>query len=433
MKKLFSKVFDKHHKIERFGISFLVLVLMFVAIVVSLASTSYRINHQTLSSKAMYTDSFTMSRTQAKADVKGIYTNKDHTKSLVLVKFEDVSKLSIDANNYTAFLRGYDQNKGGICNLTSNPKGALYILGTSGYMAFYFVDKEGMEPQIWHLTLRNDKELRNVTSSDVEVDTESGQTSQYAEYDLGDIYFNPVASEATYIECLDNDVVTVRDIYEACIARSTEQTIRATLAADLKSMRADLATISEYAQRLEAYGIAINKTYPCIDGDYIVNQDGTVVATMDTSSAVGTYKEDDVLYLKSNTVLAGGVDFDWYNGNIFDGYLTKLAGSKSIDSYVDSITKSKDEDDKTVDTTWYYKTNGKEFTLNSSSGFSQTTTDINSAISGLQSAWDTYYQRKKQYETVDLMSLLELDYQVMNIESNYSVNGDSDTWLSVTR
>lgn len=432
MKSMLKKLFDKHHAMERFGVSFLVLTIIFASITLSVASTSYRKKHQALSSKAMYTQEFKMSRSQTQGNVVGVYTNKDHTKALLMLKFDDVSKMSVDANNYTVFLRGFDQNKGTITNLSSNPQGALYMFGSSGYMAVYFVDKGGIEPQIWYLTLRNDKELTNVDSENVNIDSDSGQSEQYAQYDLTDIYFNPTASKAVLADCLEKDVVTVRDMYEECVARTAETEIRDKLTADLKDMRADLATILEYEQRLDAYGIAINPTYPCISGDYIVNQDGAIVATMDMSVAVEPYKEDDTLYLKSSTTLAGGTDFNWQDGNIFEGYLTNLAGANTVESYIETITNPTTSDDKTLEKKWYYKSNGKEFSINTASGFTQTTSDINSAIQGLEATWETYLNHKIQYETKDLVSLLELDYQILNVESNYTVN-NSEKLLRVTK
>jgi hypothetical protein len=432
MKKFFKTVFDKHHGIERFGLSFLVLLIIFCSITGSLIVTSYKVNHQALTSKAVYTTDFTMSRSSVKGTVEGVFTNQDKTKALLLLKFDDISKLSVDANNYTVFLRGYDQNKDDIQSLKSNPSGAIYMFGTSGYMGIYFVDTAGFENQIWYLTLRNDKELTNVSSEDVDIDEDSGESSQYAEYDLANIYFNPAASEATIVSCLDNDVVTVRDMYEECIARADETEIREALTSDLKDMRADIATILEYEQRLEAYGIALNDTYSCIAGDYIVNQDGAIVASMDQTVAIESYKESDTLYLKSNHTLSGGVDFNWQDGTIFDGYLTSLAGAQTVESYIETITNPTYQDDKTISKTWYYKSSGKEFTISSSSGFTQEASDINSAIQGLESTWESYYVHKQNYETKDLVSLLELDYQIMNVESNYTVN-NSENMLRITK
>jgi hypothetical protein len=432
MKNFFKKIFDKHHAIERFGISFLILTIVFCAITGSIISTSYKKNHQALADTAIYTTEFTMSRTQTKGTVEGIFTNKDNTKALILLHFENMSNMSVDANNYTIFLRGINNNKMEIEPLESNPTGALYIFGSSGYMGLYVVDKQGLQSQIWYMTLRNDKELTNVNEENVQISEDSGQTEQYAKYDLADIYFNPAAKNATVVSCLDNDVVTVRDMYEECITRPQEAELRAELDANLKDMRADLATILEYEQRLDSYGIAINNPYPCIMGDYITNANGEIVATMDMAAATVNYKEDDVLTLHTTSTLAGGANFDWRNGDLFTGYLTSLAGASTVESYIENLQFPSYTDDKQINDTWYYKSSGKEFSIKSASGFTETNKDINMAIQGLESSWDSYYLHKKTYQTDTLVKLLELDYQIMNAESNYTVNNKSDL-LRITK
>lgn len=430
MKDFFKKVFDKHHKMERFGVSTLVILILMSILTTTIGMKSYRDNHQALTDKAIYTTEFTMSRSQAKGHVVDIFTNEAKTSALVLLKFDDVSQISVDANNYVVFLRGYDLNKNEKVKMESNPSGAIYMFGTTGYMGIHLVDKQGLANQITYMTIRNDKELTNVDSENIEL--EEGVDSQYATYDLTDIFFNMGANNTTVVKCLDNDVLTVRDMYEECVARYREKEIKDKLETDLNKMRSDLVQIAEYEQRLNNLDIAINKPYDVIDGDYIVNADGKAVASMDYTATLEKYTEGEHLQLVSTNVCVGGVDFDWYNGNVYDGYINNLKGSMTAQEYVNQFsTDPNTSDDIMLDSKWYYKSSGKEFIL-SQGGFSQTSTDIQTSITGLQGAWQAYYGDKRNYECVDLISLLELDYEVMNVDNNYTVNNNKNAFV-ITR
>lgn len=424
-------IFDKHHGIERFGLSFMALVLCLGTLTAFIGVTSINKRSQKLTTQAVYTTEFSMSRSKVSGQVKGIFTDVDHTKALILLKFDDISKISIDANNYTMFLRGWDLNKNEIVPLESNPSGAIYMLGTTGYMAIYMADASGFENQICYLTIRNDKELVNVSAKNVNIDNIPNE--QYAEYDLADIYFNMGATGTTVADCLSQDVFTMRDMYEECVVRAREAEIRTALDADMRAMRADLILISEYAQRVSSYDIALNLPTDAIKGDYIVNTKGETVAIMDPNTAMMSYVDGEPLYLMSDYVCKGGVDFDWYNGTIYDGYINKLRGEKSAQEYVTSLMTPVDTDVNAAEATWYYSSSGQPFEMVSGTGgFTNTTKEIKQAIVDLTGSWGTYLAHKKQYQCVTLMNLLELDYEVMNVDSNYTVNNSADSFR-VTR
>jgi len=441
IKFLKTYIFDKHHGIERFGLLFIALTICLSLLTASIGVESFQKKHQQLTNQAMYTTAFTMSRSQVSGKVVGIYTDANHTKALLLLKFDDVSKISLDANNYTLFLRGWDLNKNELAPLQSNPSGAIYMLGNTGYMGIYLVDAAGFKNQVCYLSIRNDKELDNVSADNVNID--KIPNAQYAEYDLADIYFNMGATGTTVADCLSQDVLTVRDMYEECVVRAKEAEIRTLLDADLRSMRADLILISEYTQRLSSYDIAINAPMEAITGDYmvngIINDDGSrnIVASMDPSVKVAAYTEGEPLYLMSDYVCKQGVDFDWYGSSVFKGYINALRGTKSAQEYVSGLmqltkTDSTDTSLQIPDKQWYYRSSGADFSSVTDGGFSKTNSDIQTAINDLMGAWQTYLSHKTAYQCTDLMSLLELDYDVMTVDNNYTINNSADM-LRVTR
>lgn len=424
-----QKVTDKHHRIERFGVMAIVCAVILGICTGSIAVKHHKDTHQMLSNQAVYTTDFTMSRSGTTGHVVDVFVNQSKTNALVLLKFDDMSRMSIDANNYYIFLRGCT-NDGKPLPLEYNPSCALYVFGTTGYVGLQMVDKSGFPNQITYMTMRNDKELTTAQ----EINPDELTNAQYAELDLCDIFFNVGANDATVVSCLDNDVVTVRDMYEECVARSREAQIKARLEQDLADMRIDLALISEYSQRLTNLDIALNSPYPVIAGDYIVNKDGVAVGSMDYTAQLADYTEGEHLRLISSSVCSGGVDFDWYNGSVHEGYINGLKGDMTPQEYVNSLMSHQEGesgDDTTTQSDWYFKSSGAKFVF-AQGQFTQAASDIQNAITGLEGAWNSYYTHKLAYETVDLIELLALDYEVMSVDNNFTVNNSQNSF-SITK
>ena len=98
------KVVGSHYAIERFGILFLTLLFCMGLLVSSIFGKQVEFNNRALSGNAVYTRSFTMSQTGSTGSVLGVYTNRAHTKCLILLHFDDMSVLPIDANEYSLFI-----------------------------------------------------------------------------------------------------------------------------------------------------------------------------------------------------------------------------------------------------------------------------------------------------------------------------------------
>ena len=163
-----------------------------------------------------------------------------------------------------------------------------------------------------------------------------------------------------------------------------ELNIRNTLDADLQKMQTDLDTISEYKTRLESLGIQVPDLPEMIAGDVIKNNNGI---------------------WELQVSLNGGVMYEWQNHSLNNGGYIEGASADDIQSMIDSARY--DVAVPEFDTHWYY-TDGTEFIL-SQDGFSQTSTDIQNAITGYEGACNAYVADKTKYQCTDLISLLELE------------------------
>lgn len=416
---------DSHHKIERFGVTFLILMVCMTAVLCSIVYKVHKDDSHQLTEKAIYTKNFTTSKTGIGGKVENIYTNKAHTKVFLLLKFDDVASVSTNANDYKMFLTGSSLDMTPI-HLSVNPTGAFYVFGSSGYMGVYLSDVRRFDNQILDLVVRSNKEIVQNANSD---SSEENQDGSFAKYDQFEIYFNAGGSDADIAEFLEtSDVIEISDIYEEIITRPNEMELRTILASDLETLRTDMDRIQEYARRVRDDGIALNVPPDLVAGDTIVDADGNIIASLNPDDVVTPVKEDTVLYLKTDTVCSKGVDFNWQDSFIKDGYLTHMVQDGFTPAqYLSSIYADTKSDVFNVSYTWY-RTDGTEFNYNSN-GALQSDTQINTDIQNLTTAWYTYYNDKKNYQCNDLISLLVMEMEVINSDTNFTLN-DSENVLT---
>ena len=106
----FFRRFGPHYAIERFGVMFLSLFTAMCILLVSIGISKFRYDTQSLSGMAVYTNAFSMSLSGTEGSVRGVYSNNDHTKAFVLLKFADMTNLPVKASDYSLYLTGADRD-----------------------------------------------------------------------------------------------------------------------------------------------------------------------------------------------------------------------------------------------------------------------------------------------------------------------------------
>lgn len=401
-----------HYRMERFTLLFCVLSVCLVLVMGFCAAADIRSHNVELGSKALYTTEFTTSRTNVTGEVDKVYTSKDKTKAFVLMKFSDVDKMSTNAENYQAFLTGASV-KGNQAGLKSYPSGSIYVFGTTGYMGVYLVNTEGFPTQILDLTIRCNSELSE-TTTDVSSDDAKDDAS-FAKHDQFKVYFNPCASDATNIACLDSGKAPSKlDLYNQTVVDTEKKAIEEKLTTDLETMRTNLNQIQEYTDRLKnTDNIQVPDTPSVIAGDSITQD-----------------PETKKYMVKFKTVVDGGYDFDWQNTSIEDGWLDKLIAktdspTMTYDQYFAMQAKARKNSTQgnSIDTDikWTFNDGTLLEDLNSG-GSSEKYTSVNKDCQKLVAAWNTYYQNKTNYQTDDLESLLSLEATAKQVQESASVN-----------
>ena len=424
------KLFDSHHKIERFGILFGILMVFLIADLALIAKRNVTLDKNSLASTSLYSSSFTTSRTQQSGNILGIYANEEQSRVFILLEWNNINNVSTDATTYQLFLRGSKTN-GNHADMKSSPSGILYMFGSTGYMGIYLENTvtdddgntvlEAFPSQILYMIVRANDEIVGVTGSLNYADT------SFNNYDQFDFYFNPGATNVTAVDFLEKDLedMDVQTIYEELVIRSQETELKENLNAQLKSMVTDMQQIAEYTNRLTNLGISVSDMVDEIAGDTIVNQDGQIVGTFVYGGTEASVKDTDTLYLATDYIVEGGLDLDWQSRSVTDGWLDDLRGDMTITQYLSSLS-SASVTYSTLPRTWYY-TDGTEFSYSSDIA-SSTETTINDTINSLTSAWNTYRSDKVTYQTTMQLNLLKLENEYLSAGGYFTLN-DSEGML----
>lgn len=404
---------DAHHKMERFGILFLCLILALGSTTLSIGAKHIKDSSQQLTDQVIYTKTFETSLSGVSGTVENIYTNRSRTKAFILLKFSDVSDISVDANEYQMFLTGSNLNQEKT-DLDINPSGSIYMFGSTGYMGIYLVENRGFQQQILDLVVRNN---RNLLKRDLSSKTDL--TESFRKFDQFRIYFNAGGTSSTVSTLLDQDKMpAVSDLYGEFILKSKEKELRKTLDATEQQMKLDLDKIQEYTKRLTDRRPAITPSLvPLVIAD-------------------DSYQErDGKLYFDFKHTVPTGFSFNWRDGLIQTGYLKALAKNESVVAYLKART-SETEETKSLDekvTFEPFMSSKVEWlssagtTIDTSASAIATTSDqtLLRDINDLQSAWRTYYSNKSRYQTTELKELLLMELELLQADSNFTLNQSS--------
>lgn len=414
IKAFLSKVgFDKHHRFERFGVIFSSLVLV-LAIITSVAFVGkLQMDNKNLTNKVVYTTKFKTSLTNIEGSVNNIYRSRDNTKVFIVLNISDMSSISVNAKNYQMFLTGCktvgDTVEGAVLEHPT-VNGSIYMFGSTGYMGIYLVDNKSFPSQIYDLVIRcNSRIVSSASSLDTD-ENGNNEGNSFTKYDQFRIYFNPGGAECDTADFLDKDNWNIIDAYEECVSRKQEKELRDILAKDIETLQLNLSAIDEYIERLKNLNVVVPDASPLIAGDEVI-------------------EEDDHLVFKPKHVLATGFDFDWYNGSIKDGYLDALCGDLTYTQYLNKKRAEVEGSQLNLGSIEWVMTDGTKVNdLDTSVANNKTIVDTTGLLSD---TWNTYYSNKQKYECTDLKSLLNLELDTRNVESDYTINSDKDTALIV--
>lgn len=416
---------DSHHMIERFGVMVGILAVTGALLGVSGVGFSIEKNRKQLGSQAVYTQTFKTSKTNIPGEVTGVYSSKDKSKAMVLLKFENVVQVAADAKDYQSFLTAANLS-GGQELPKGSPKGSIYVFGTTGYIGVYLVNAGGFDSQVLNLTMRAKSELvvpNSVNSNKDKID------SSFSNFDQWRVYFNPGASEAKHVDSLDGATPDPKQMFYEMVTVPKEDETRTLLDGDLKKMQTTLADVEEKTNRLNTTTVGNTGVKVVAPGAMDPSRVPVQIAGDKVTGKEKTDKAASTLKLESKHTLSGGYDFDWRSGTVLKGYLDAMTPAGM--DYVTFLSKKGSEPSESIDVSdrtmaWTLSDGQLLANVNLSNPAYAT---VSENVKNLTAAYTAYFAAKQTYESNDLPKLLNLEVELRSVEANTTTNTDKNVLL----
>lgn len=411
---------DSHHAIERFGVIFGAIVVSCVVIFSATGVSAFANNQEALSSKALYTPTFSTSKTGIGGEVPGVFVNAARTRAMVLMRFKDTTKVSVNAQDYRGFLTGSSRSLNQE-SLHTKVSGSVVVFGSTGYMGVMLDSDKPFDPQVMNLTMRSNTELV-YKEGGASTDKDLPADGSFQKFDQWRVFFNPGGSEATVSPALDAPKEDVGAIFNEVVVAAQEKTIRDTMDGQLALMQTDLNRINDATAELGRTSadsgrlrLVAPQVPKQISGDVVEGK----ARIGDTAST---------LKLKTGVVLPTGYNFDWRGGSVMGGYLKGLISDGS--GYVSYLaTRAKEPRDE-------FRINEMKWTLNDGSDlksdYNGTTTvkPLTDIMNKLTQAYQDYYKDKSTYQIDQYKQLLDLEVSLRNVESNSTTNSSKEAMVT---
>lgn len=421
-------MFNKHYKMERFG----VLFVFFVTLIMIIYGVSIKIatdnNKMTLTNQVLYSkDEMVWSLSGKKISVKEVYRNEDYTKAFILFYMVPEEMTSIKANRYKVFITSIGDTK-----ITHDISGTMYVFGGTGYFGLSLYDNQGFEPTIADIVIRD----KGFVFDNQEMDsTYEGMDQTYATYNQTFFDMNLHGKDAVVAKFLNNDDASISDIYAQTVATFEQAELYEQLSDDLKEYDKYLKQVARYKDELISYGFGNIPAIPaCIAGD-IISSDPmstidnplifeesmldltTDVISSDYMNNVNTTTDEEMvvdldmqnIYMSTKFVFPGGIQFNYQDMELGTNYLDTMLPNNL--SYAEWLVK-KTSDAEIYNRTWYNTKytllmNGSEYI--SDVNLNPNSTMFDTAIKNYDTAITNAINKKKSYQTEHLPKILALE------------------------
>lgn len=418
---------DSHHAIERFGLMFTTFVLLGVLVVGASGAAALRADSDTLASTALYTTSFTTSKTDLDGEVDGVFRNQAGDRVLVVMHFGERAQISYRAADYQAFLLGSDRNLNSEPVSTPGIRGSFHVFGSTGYVGVLLDADEAFDRQVLNLTVRANAELSYKEGQQPGSADELANDASFDKHDQWRVFFNPGASGARRIAALDAAVLDPAQAYYEVALREEEKEARQALDQKLQEMRTDLAQVQSYTHDLETTKVDGLFLEPpvvpdTIDGDRVTGE-----------SAAEAEDGTSTLALETSHVVPGGFELDWRSGDVYQGYLTTLVPIGQTQSAFLTAKRAEGSDDtvQQVGSMKWIVSDGTDLVMDYQSS-DVSMRPLMNVMNSLSQAYSNYAKHKAEYQVDLAFDLLRLDIRLRDVQAN-STDRDDEGFLTTLR
>lgn len=251
--------FFKHGGIERFGITFVVVIGLFIGLFVAMSNMRNKDIAKAIKYDPIYMSDFKLSKSGTEGKVLGVYTNSEKTKSLVILKLNDTGLVSTNAEDYKLFLT--PAKAVGNPRTKFNAGASFFTFGDTGYMGILFTSATGFNNELAQIIIRNQSKLLDV--DDEKSKQAMSENESFKFFDQGVFYINMGAINTPVLKLLDNDELNLQEVYSNVVLKARDSDVRAALDTTIQSMVDTRKVIEEYHDRLvrfSANGLTVADT-----------------------------------------------------------------------------------------------------------------------------------------------------------------------------
>lgn len=251
--------FFKHGGIERFGITFVVVIGLFIGLFVAMSNMRNKDIAKAIKYDPIYMSDFKLSKSGTEGKVLGVYTNSEKTKSLVILKLSDTGLVSTNAEDYKLFLT--PAKAVGNPRTKFNAGASFFTFGDTGYMGILFTSATGFNNELAQIIIRNQSKLLDV--DDEKSKQAMSENESFKFFDQGVFYINMGAINTPVLKLLDNDELNLQEVYSNVVLKARDSDVRAALDTTIQSMVDTRKVIEEYHDRLvrfSANGLTVADT-----------------------------------------------------------------------------------------------------------------------------------------------------------------------------
>lgn len=236
----------KHSGIERFGITFIVVIGLFICIFFAMSNMRNKDIAKAIKYDPIYMSDFKLSKSGTDGKVLGVYTNSEKTKSLVILKLNDTGLVSTNAEDYKLFLT--PAKAVGNSRTKFNAGASFFTFGDTGYMGILFTSATGFNNELAQIIIRNQSKLLDV--DDEKSKQAMSENESFKFFDQGVFYINMGAINTPVLKLLDNDELNLQEVYSNVVLKARDSDVRAALDTTIQSMVDTRKVIEEYHDRL---------------------------------------------------------------------------------------------------------------------------------------------------------------------------------------
>lgn len=314
-----------------------------------------------------------------------------------------IDSISTDAKSYNARVTAVSDDGSSPKRLeTPGLSGQVYVFGNTGYLGVYLTSTAPF--------------ARERVAIGLETSYVASKAKDQASTDNWRFDVNLGADGVTTVSSLANSSFDAADFYAQTVLDDVHNAARKALDDDLSTMSARLHSIEEAYGRVSRDGVSMDGHVPAyVSGDEVQTDD------------------NGNLSLTTDTVAWQGYNFDWRSRDLVSSYMNAVCGREDMVSYLRYVRDGAGSTVSSADEDPYTKSKAQpKWVMADGSDVSESgSTTAAADTKALDAAWTAYMEAKHDYQTKHMNVLFYLEMEKIAMSKEYTTNTDAGSFTVV--